>query len=70
MVQDGTGRDEGSRKPVQDGTGRDQTVQDGTKTTELQNRGLQVRVLPGLLAPPFSIGWYGLTHEAHVSQTA
>ncbi len=48
MVQDGTGWDEASSKSVQDGTERDQTVQDGTKTTELQNRGLQVRVLPGL----------------------
>ncbi len=49
MVQDGTGWDEGSRKSVQEGTERDQMVQDGMKTTELQNRGLQVRVLPGLL---------------------
>ncbi len=49
MVQDGTGWDEASSKPVQENTERDQMVQDGMTGTELQNRGLQVRVLPGLL---------------------
>ena len=49
MVQEGTGWDEGSAKSVQDKTERDRKGPDGTKTTELQNRGLQVRVLPGLL---------------------
>ena len=39
---EGTGRDEGSAKSVQEGTERDQKGQDGTKGTELQNRGLQL----------------------------
>jgi hypothetical protein len=43
--RDGTGRDEGAAKSVQEGTKRDQKGPDGTKTTELQNWGLQVRVL-------------------------
>ncbi len=42
MVQDGTGRDEGSAKSVQEGTERDEKGPDGTKTTGLQNRGLEV----------------------------
>jgi hypothetical protein len=44
MAQVGTGRDEGSPKSLQDGTERDQMVQDGTKSTGLQNRGLQVEL--------------------------
>ena len=48
MVQDWTGRDERSAKSVQEGTKRDRTGPNGTKATELQNRGLQVQVLPGL----------------------
>jgi hypothetical protein len=42
---------QGVAKSVQDGTKRDQKGQDGTKTTELQNRGVPVRVLPGLSKP-------------------
>jgi len=49
-VLEGTGRDEGVAKSVQEGTERDQKGPDGTKSTELQNRGLQVH-LP-ITSPP------------------
>ena len=42
VVEDGTGSHEGTAKSVQDATERDWKGPDGTKTTELQNRGLQV----------------------------
>ena len=48
MGLEGTEREEGSPKSVQEGTKRHQKGPNGTKTTELPNRGLQVRFLPGL----------------------
>ena len=48
MGLEGTERDEGSPKSVQEGTKRHQKGPNGTKNTELQYRGLQVRFLPGL----------------------
>ena len=43
-VLGGAGRDVGPAKSVQDGTKRDEKGPEGTKTTELHNRGSQVEL--------------------------